>query len=115
MDHALIVRGLQPLADLPEDVDDPRHGQASLAPHDTGEVMSVNVLHRQELHASGFAEVVDAQDVLVCDVARELNLALEALENCRITGEIETNDFERDVAVELAIADEVDLAHSTFT
>ena len=80
MDYALVVCGLQSFTDLPEDLCHAREGQASLAAHQRRQVLAVDVLHRQELHASGFAEVVDAQDVLVGDVAGELNLALETLQ-----------------------------------
>ena len=112
MDDALIMRRLQPLADLPEDVDDARQRQASFASQQGREVLTIDILHRQELDAAGFAEVVNAQDVFVSDVAGELDLALESIEDRRMAGEIEADHFQGDVAVELAIAREINLTHT---
>ena len=113
MNHALLVRRLQPFADLPEDVHGLRKGQPAFAAHHRREVLAGDVLHGQKLHAAGLAEVIDAEDVLVRDVAGELNLAFESLQDRRVTGKIEADDFQSDVAIELTIAGEVDLPHPT--
>src|SRR5207247_9580472 len=96
MNDALLVRGLQAFADLPEDVHRPRQGQPAFAAHHRREVLAVDVLHGQELHAAGLAEVVDAEAVLVRDVAGELNLAFESLQDGRLTGRVEADEFESD-------------------
>ena len=56
-----------------------RDGQLPLAVQDRREVGAVDVRHRDVLHALDFAEVVNAHHVLVGDVPRQQQLALEAL------------------------------------
>ena len=55
-----------------------RNRQLALALQNRGEVRAVDVRHRDVLDAVDLAEIVNADDVLVRDLARQQQLALEA-------------------------------------
>ena len=113
MDDALLVRGGEALADLPEEGE--RRSATGSFPSRLSrvrEVLALDELHGHEPDALGLADVVDAQDVLVRDPAREGDLAPEALERHRAVGDVLAEELERDVAVELAVVDQVDGAHA---
>ncbi len=88
-------------------------GQALLALDERREVLPLDVVHREVRIAIGLAEVVNAQDVLVRDLARELDLALEALDHGFVLGDVRADQLERDLAVELLILDLVDGPHAS--
>ena len=58
--------------------------QPADAPQQRRQILAVHVLHREERVAVGFADVVDAADVRVRDLAREANLVVELREARRI-------------------------------
>ena len=51
------------------------------------QVLTLNKLHGDELHAVGFAQVVNANDILVRDLRRQEELLLESRQNRRIAGQ----------------------------
>jgi hypothetical protein len=79
MDDAGVVRGFESAADLPGEPHGARHRQLLLTLQDGREVVPLHVGHRDVLDALDLAEVVNAHDVLVRNLAREQQLVLEAL------------------------------------
>ena len=75
MDDACFVRRLQARGQLACEMDRARHRQLAVAPQHRREVCALDVRHRDVLDAVDLAEVVDADDVLVGDLARENQLA----------------------------------------
>ena len=65
MQHAALVRGREPGADLPRDLERLVLGQPADAPQRRGEIFAVDVLHRQEEMSVRLADVVHAADVRV--------------------------------------------------
>ena len=76
---AAVVRRGQSGAQLPRDVERLLGRQRPDAPQQRRERFAVDVLHRQVVPAFGFADVVDAADVRVRDVAGEADLGDEAV------------------------------------
>ena len=112
VDDALVVRGLEAFRRLAEDAQEALGRQLALLLQDRGQVPPVDELHRQELDAVALAEIEDAQDVGVRHAARELDLALEALEDLGVLGDVRPDELQRDVAVQALVVHEVDGAHS---
>jgi hypothetical protein len=112
VDDALVVRGLEPLRGLAEDVKQPVGRQLPLLLQDRRQVASVDELHRQELDAVALAEVEDAQHVGMRHAAGELDLTLEPLESVGVLGDVGADELEGDVAVEPLVVDEVDRSPS---
>ena len=79
------------------------------------QVLALDVLQGDELHALGFAEVVNADYIAVSDLSSEDKFLLEALDDGWIASQFRTNDFEGDHAVEFAVFGSVNRAHATFT
>ena len=78
------------------------------------QVRPFDELHGEELRPLELAEVVDADDVLVGDFAREDQLLLEALENFAARALLGADRLERHRPVELEIERFVDAAHAAF-
>ena len=113
MDDSDGVRRLKRPADLADDADGLLLGVAAMFQDHEMEVAAVDVLHGDELHPVGLAEVEDADDVLVGDLGCEQQLLLEALDDVAVAGELGPNDFEGDKAADLYIAGLVDSAHAS--
>ena len=76
---ALLVRGGQALRDLLRDLDHALERQRACLAQHLRQRLAFDERHRQVLDAVDLAEVVNADDVLVRDLARQHELALEAL------------------------------------
>jgi hypothetical protein len=72
-------------------------------------------LHRDVLQAAVLAVFVDAADVPVADLARELDLGTEAGRHLRRARDLRTQDLERDVLVEDLVMGPIDGAHPAAT
>ncbi len=78
MHDAEIVRGLQGVGHLAEDVHGARHLEGAFALQQVGERLAFDVLHREVDQPLGrFAEIVNRADVGVGDAARVGRLAVE--------------------------------------
>ena len=77
-----------------------------------GEVLAVHVLHREEVLAVDLADVVDAADVGVRDLARDAHLGVEALEAVLLRSESPRQELQRDRLAELQVVGAIDLAHA---
>ena len=78
--HAAFVRGGDAGAQLARELDRLVLRDPADASQQRGEVLAVDVLHREEAAAVGFAEVVEADDVLVRDLAGDAQLVVELRE-----------------------------------
>ena len=100
-----IVCSLKAGGDLANDRHHPGNGQSWRIAQDGCEIRAFDVRHRDVLDAVDLAEVVDADDVLVGDLAGEQELLLEAtLDVMRSVGIVRRfgpNDFQCDGDVEL--------------
>src|SRR5262249_4748901 len=74
--------------------------------------LALEELHGQERGRTVAAEVEDAAHVRVADLARELDLALEALEGAGPLGQIGPDRLQRHADAELEVLGGVDLAHA---
>ena len=79
MDDARLVRGFEAAGDLPGEKQRARNRQLAVSVQHGREIVALHVRHRDVLDAVDLAEVVNADDVLVRDLAREQQLVLESL------------------------------------
>ena len=80
MQHAALVRRGDAGAQLPRDLDRFVVRQAADPAEQRGQILAVDVLHRDELAAIGLAEIVEAADVLVRYLTRDPQLVVELRE-----------------------------------
>ena len=114
MNHADSVRRFKRLAYLLDDLDGLFGGKLPAQMDEGAQVFTLDVLHSDELHALGFAQVVDADDVAVRDLRGEDQLLLEALDDCGVSGVFAADRLEGDGAVQLDVPGFVDGAHAAF-
>ena len=103
---------LSPSRDLPEDVGQARSREPPNALENRREVFAFDELHGEELDAVELAEIVNPQDVLVRDLARELDLPLEALERIGVVADVGPDELQGHIPVELLVVDAVHGAHA---
>ena len=102
----------KPGADLEHDVDGFFRRQFALARQDGAQVLTFDELHGDELHAIGFVQVVNADDVLVRDLPGQHQLLLEARQDGGIPGQVGTNDLQPNNALDFHVAGFIDRAHA---
>ena len=112
MENALLVRGGEPAAELARDVEGLVARQPADAPHQRGEVLAVDELHREEQVIVGLRHVVHAADRGVRDLARQPHLAVEPLETVRVGADPAGQELQRHGLVEAQVVGAVDLAHA---
>ncbi len=108
------VRGLQRTADLLHDLDRFLGGELSLLMDEGAEILTLDVLHGDELHPLCFAQVVNTNYIFVGDLASEEQFLLEAVEDGLVACKIGSNDFQGYWPTQLAVHGLVDRAHSAF-
>ena len=86
--------------------------QPADAPQQRGEILAVDVLHREEVLAAGFADVVDAAHVRMGDLPREPDFLVEAREPVGAMRDLVRQEFERDGLSELQVFGSIDFAHA---
>ena len=112
MDDAALVRGGEPGADLPRDLERAVLREAADAAEQRREILAVHVLHRQERVAVDLADVVDAADVRVRHLARHPHFGVELRQPRGIAIDVRRQELQRDRLTELQIVGAVDLAHA---
>ena len=112
MDHANGVGGLKCTAYLLHDLDCFFGGQFGSLMDQGTQVLALDEFHGDELHAVGFAEVIDPHHVLVRDLGGEDELLLEAIDDGLTTGQVGANYFQRNRAVQFNVQRLVDGAHA---
>ena len=78
--HALFVRRRESRAQLTRDLDRPILREPSDPPQQRRQILPIDMLHRQEDRAVGFADVVDAADVAVRHLTRDAHFVVELRE-----------------------------------
>ncbi len=77
--------------------------------------LSLQVLHHKEIDPVLATDVVDVADVRMTEGGERLGLALEALLQRRIAGNVLGQDFDGNRAIEARIGGLVDLSHAART
>ena len=108
------VRRFQRAADLQHDFYRFLRRQLLLLLHQAAQVLTFDKLHGDELHAFGFAQVVDPDYVFVRDPSSQQQFLLEAVDDGLASGQLGPDDFQRHHAIQFAVARLVDRAHPTF-
>jgi hypothetical protein len=108
---AAVVRGGQPGADLPRELDRAILREAPDAAEQRREILAVHVLHREKRVAFVLADVVHAADVRMRDLPREPDLGVELRQPRGIAVDALGQELERDRLPEFEIVRAVDLAH----
>src|SRR5262249_45048909 len=112
MDNADTVGSFQRTADLDHGLDG-FAWRKRLTLFDYGaQVTALNVLHGDELHTVGFAEIVNTDNVAVRDLMGKDQLLLEAIDDRGVPGKIRTDDLQCNNAIHFAVARFVNRAHT---
>ena len=112
MQHPFLVRCRQTGAELLGDLDAFVFGQPPDAPQQSPQIFAVDIFHREEVTAADLADVVDAADVGMGDLAGDADLAEEPLEASGVVLEVGRQELEGDGLAELQVVRAVDLAHA---
>ena len=86
VEDAFVVGGGQPGAEFAGGLDGLVDGQASDAAEEGAEIFAIDELHGDVMQAFGDADVVDAADVGVGDLARDADFVVEAGEGAIVGG-----------------------------
>ena len=112
MQNALGVRGGQAGAQLARDLDRLVGRQAADAAQQRAEVFAIHVLHRQVRLAVHFAEIVNAADVGMRDLARDADFIVEARQRGWIARGHFGQELERDLLAQREIVRAIHFAHA---
>ena len=110
--HTFGVRRFQRAADLNHDPHFLLQGEWSAVAQQRVKVAASHELHRDELDVVGFAEIENADDVLVRYLTGQDQFLFEAREDLGLIRQFRTNYFKRNHAVHFAVAGLVDSAHA---
>ena len=111
VDEALLVRRVERLGDLGEEVDGSLRIERTAFGDDLGEVGALDVAHGEEEDAVVLACLVDRDDVRVVERCRDPRLAQEALAEANVRGEFRSDDLECHLAAEPLLVGAVDRTH----
>jgi hypothetical protein len=112
MQHAALVRGREPRAQLPRDLDRLVLRDAADSAEQRCEIFAVHILHREEAPAVGVAEIVQTADVLVRHLAREAQLLMEPREAVGVRCHAFGKKLQRDRMIERQVVGAIHLAHA---
>ena len=112
VDDAHAVGFGQPFGDLAGDGDGPAGPDRARPADELLEVFALDVLHADELDQAGLAQVVEAADVAVGDLAGVLELGLEPLHGGRVEAELRPDDLESHHFLELLVKGFVNRTHA---
>ena len=115
MDEAFLVRRVQGVGDLLEDVDRALRLECAFVGHELREVGALDIAHGEEQHAVVVACVEDRNDVGMVERSRDPRLPKEALTEAVVLGELGGDHLERDLSPELDLLRPVDGAHPSAT
>ena len=108
----LLVRGLQGIADLPDQFQRLVGIQAGVF-HDAAEVGAVNVFHhKKEVAFARLAEVIDRHDAGVVEPGQRACLAFESVHELLVGRQFGGQELDGDRSVELGLKTLVNRAHS---
>ena len=113
MDEPLLVRGVERLGDLREEVDRPLRLECAVLGDDLREVGALDVAHREEEDTVLLSRLVDRDDVRMVERSGDPRLPQEALTETLVLGELGRDDLERDLAAEPLLVGTVNRAHAS--
>ncbi len=109
--HPRLVGRGEAGAELPGDLHRLVLWKATDPAEEGGEVLAIDVLHRQEVDALHLTHVVHAADVRMGDLPGDPHLVEEALQSTGVLLELLRKELERHRLAELQVVGAVDLAH----
>ena len=112
VDDAAVVRRRDAGAQLPRDVERFVLRKAPDAAEQRAEILAVHVLHRQKRTAVRFAEVVEADDVLVRHLPRDAQLVVKLGQTRCVARDGLGQELQRHRLIERQILGAIDLAHA---
>src|SRR6185437_15330120 len=110
--HAMLVGGGNAGAKLARDLDGFVLRKTADLAQQRRQVLAGDVLHADEGHTVGFANIKDAANVRMGDVAGDAHLAMEASQRRSVLYQSFGKQFQRDILVELEVFRAIDLAHA---
>ena len=111
MDDALLMRLLQGLSDFCSNLQNLIERQRAFR-QALGESLAFEILHDQEVGAVLRADVVKRADIRMLQRGNGFGLALHALLQFRVSGEMRRQNLDGDGAVEASVLGAIDLAHA---
>src|SRR5208282_4779903 len=114
MDDALGMTGVERTTNLLHDAHSLCRRKFLCFRQNALQIFTIDVLHRDEFHAVGIAQVINTYHVLVRDLPGDNQFLLESLENLRTPSQFRTDYYESDQAIDLRVARRVDSAHAPF-
>src|SRR5581483_9881202 len=114
MDDSFRVSGVECPTNLLDDGYGLRRSDLPLSSEKRAQILSLDVLHGDELQAVGFAQVVNANDILMGYMASEDEFLLESLQDARIAGQFRPDHFQCDDTFEFEVPGLVDRTHPAF-
>ncbi len=111
MEHALVVGGGKPRAQLAGNLNGLIRRRLAHASKNGGEILAVNVFHRDEMLSVGFRNVVNAAYVGMRNLASDPDLVMEPFELRSVVRERRRKELERDGLPQLKIVGAIDLSH----
>ena len=115
MNHAFGMGRVQCTAYLLNDRNGVFGRELSVAAQDGPQILAVDVLHADETNPIRFAQVKNADDIFMRDVARENELLLEAQQDRGVRRQFRTNHLQRDQTIQFTVARFVDGTHAALS
>ncbi len=107
-----MMRFGQAVRHLPGDRQRLIFGESPNALQQAPQVLALHILHRDEVRAFGFSQVIHPADVPVGDLPRHLELVAEPVDDLPVLGDLGVDELERDLLVDLLVLDPEDASHS---
>jgi hypothetical protein len=112
MQDAAVVRRRETGAELACELERLVRWQPADAPQQRREILAVDVLHREEVLAAGFADVVYAAHVRMGNLPREPNFLMESSQPVSAMHDLGRQELERDGLSKLQVFSSIDFAHA---
>jgi hypothetical protein len=112
VNDAALVSGSEASANLAGDFDSFVGRESADAADDGGEVLSVDILHGEKRRAFGVADIEDAADVGMGDLASDTNFGMKSREGGGVLGEDLGKKLDSDKLAECQVFGAVDFAHA---
>ena len=112
MNDLFRMRGFERIGDLDRELN--RQAEFNRPSRDAFlQCFTIQQLHRNELLAVGFVNVVDSADIGMIQCGRRSSLALKALDGLDVVGNLTGQEFERHLAPKSQVLGAVDDTHAT--
>src|SRR4029079_19589497 len=112
MQYPAGVRRREARAELPCELERLVRWQTADAPQQRREIFPIDVLHREEMLAAGFADVVHAAHVGVRDLARETHFLMKPDQPIGSMRDLARQELQRNGLSELQVLGAIDFAHA---